>query len=144
MLYAHDAQEVATALQYATLNNVPITVAAGRHKFLGNAVINSDFSGKDRADDAVWRHYTVFATGDVSNLTNSIVSPDNSTIRIGAGMKNALMVHNLKKNGIPGAAGIVGNCPSVGTSGGLTVQSIMSMCAQTCTQGIYLLMALAA
>lgn len=99
VLYAHSSQEVASALQCATLNNIPITVAAGRHGYLGSAVLNGYF------------------TVDVSNLTQFIVSPDNSTIRVGAGMKNGLFVHNLKKTGIPGVAGIVGNCPSVGMSG---------------------------
>ena len=58
-------------------------------------------------------------TVDTSNLTQFIVSPDNSTVRVGAGMKNGLFLHNLKNTGIPGIAGIVGNCPSVGTSGAL-------------------------
>ena len=46
VLYAHSTQEVATALQCATINNIPVTVAGGRHSYIGSSVLSGYFAGR--------------------------------------------------------------------------------------------------
>lgn len=88
--------DVARCLEFARRHELPLTVRAGGHSFIGLGVCDDGF------------------VIDVSSMKSVSIDPAARTVRAGAGVRAQELVHAAGRYGL---APVLGECPTVGIAG---------------------------
>ena len=99
IFYAHSTEEAAAAAACAFKAGVKLSPAGGRQGFQGRAVPDN------------------FLVVDVTNITDTSMSPDNKVFTAGAGNSNIMLLGALSRYNLTGAVIPTGYCSFVGIPG---------------------------